>query len=507
MQLFINLWRPLLLVSVVTLAVYVGYLRWLEREQVELTAWQEARLLAATVQAVTENAQRDGRHADIVSTLQRMERVTPEMDVILFDLQGRLIYHSAGPPEAQDQEELRALEQMVEQARQDGVGQAFEVRELHGTLASLYVLPLRQDAVSISGYIAIALPLKVVEEGLRKVRSVSVIMILMFVLLNLTMGMLMGRAYIMQPIKQLSENMQRLRRGEQVVLPRQREDELGELQRALAELARELAQAQQQLYDETEAKRRLQITLQQRERLAAVGQVAASLAHEIGSPLQVLIGRAQELRSHLSEDPTGKAKVQALEAQLARIERTMQQTLDMTRSGPSPKAPIAVKPILQEICALLREEAEQRDITLHEALDGPQPRVRANPDQLQQIVFNLLRNALAWTKAGDRITVATYADQMEDILGQMRPALRLEVSDTGAGMSQETISRIFELFFTARTERGGTGLGMPIVRQLVLEHSGQIRVVSHEGAGTCVRIWLPAATEDTPTSSSQAAEA
>ena len=233
----------------------------------------------------------------------------------------------------------------------------------------------------------------------------------------------------------------------------------------------------------------------------------SSLAHEIGSPLQVLIGRAQELRSHLSEDPTGKGKVEALEAQLARIERTMQQTLDMTRSGPSPKGPIMVKPLLQEICALLREEAQQRGITLNEAMDGPQPRVRANPDQLQQIVFNLLRNALAWTKAGDRITVATYADQMEDILGQMRPALRLEVSDTGAGMSQETISRIFELFFTARTERGGTGLGMPIVRQLVLEHSGQIRVVSHEGAGTCVRIWLPAATEDSPPTTTPAAEA
>ena len=118
MQLFINLWRPLLLVTVVTLAVYVGYLRWLEREQVELTAWQEARLLAATVQAVTENAQRDGRHADIVSTLQRMERVTPEMDVMLFDLQGRLTYHSAGPPEDQDQEELREIERLVAALRE-----------------------------------------------------------------------------------------------------------------------------------------------------------------------------------------------------------------------------------------------------------------------------------------------------------------------------------------------------------------------------------------------------
>ena len=79
---------------------------------------------------------------------------------------------------------------------------------------------------------------------------------------------------------------------------------------------------------------------------------------------------------------------------------------------------------------------------------------------------------------------------------QLADALLVEVEDTGEGMSEESISRIFETFFTAREERGGHGLGMPIVRHLVREHSGRIKVLSKVGEGTTVRIWLPAITEE-----------
>ena len=77
------------------------------------------------------------------------------------------------------------------------------------------------------------------------------------------------------------------------------------------------------------------------------------------------------------------------------------------------------------------------------------------PDQLQQILFNLINNALAWTHPGDKITVRAREDEIEDMLGRTRPALLVEVEDTGEGMSEESIARIFETFFTAREERGG----------------------------------------------------
>ena len=445
----------------------------------------------ATAQSAIEHAQRHKSPEEILETLERMEHSNPGLDVMVFDEEGNVFLHSAGFDHIPDADERREVSRLVARARDEKLEELFELVTMHEVHVALYVLPLHPSVGATSGYIAIALPVDYVEDGLREVRYVSIFVIISFVLLNLALGAYMGRAHILEPVRQLNDNMQRIRRGEEVLLPTQREDEIGVVQEELVDLAASLETAQQQLREELESRRQLQLTLQERERLAAVGLVAASLAHEIGSPLQVVMGRAQELRRYLDE-PEALEKLDTVDAQLQRIQRTMDQTLTMTRHTPPPHSATCISEAIEMLSKLMAPEAKERDVSWEVDLSSELPPIMANADQLQQILFNLINNALAWTHPGDSITVRAREDVIEDMLGRTSRALLIEVIDTGEGMSEESIARIFETFFTAREERGGTGLGMPIVRHLVREHSGRIKVLSTEGEGTTVRIWLPA---------------
>jgi|GEM_PF-5003751 signal transduction histidine kinase len=495
MKLLINVWRPVVLATMLMLAGYMVYIIWLEQQHLWLTSSREARMIAATAQSAIEHAQRHKSPEEILETLQRMERSNPGLDVMVFDRDGNVFLHSAGFDHIPDDDERREVSRLVDRAKKEKLEELFELVTMHEVHVALYVLPLHPSAGSTSGYIAIALPVDYVEDGLREVRYVSIFVIISFVILNLALGAFMGRAHILEPVRKLNDNIQRLRRGEEVLLPKQSEDELGHVQAELVDLAASLHTAQEQLREELDSRRQLQLTLQERERLAAVGLVAASLAHEIGSPLQVVTGRTQELRKHL-DSPEALEKLDTIDAQLQRIQRTMNQTLTMTRDTPPPRTAVCISDTVKMLSKLMEPEAKERDVLFGTELDERLPHIMANSDQLQQILFNLINNALAWTHPGDKITVRAREDEIEDMLGRTRPALLVEVEDTGEGMSEESISRIFETFFTAREERGGHGLGMPIVRHLVREHSGRIKVLSKVGEGTTVRIWLPAITEE-----------
>ena len=336
MKLLINVWRPVVLATMLMLAGYMVYIIWLEQQHLWLTSSREARMIAATAQSAIEHAQRHKSPEEILETLQRMERSNPGLDVMVFDRDGNVFLHSAGFDHIPDDDERREVSRLVDRAKKEKLEELFELVTMHEVHVALYVLPLHPSTGSTSGYIAIALPVDYVEDGLREVRYVSIFVIISFVILNLALGAFMGRAHILEPVRKLNDNIQRLRRGEEVLLPKQSEDELGHVQAELVDLAASLHTAQEQLREELDSRRQLQLTLQERERLAAVGLVAASLAHEIGSPLQVVTGRTQELRKHL-DSPEALEKLDTIDAQLQRIQRTMNQTLTMTRDTANPK--------------------------------------------------------------------------------------------------------------------------------------------------------------------------
>lgn len=224
------------------------------------------------------------------------------------------------------------------------------------------------------------------------------------------------------------------------------------------------------------------------ERLAAVGKMTAHVAHEIRNPLVTIGGFARSLlkKAHGNGEIEKSAGIIAEEA--LRLEKVLANVLNFTRL-PKPVFQMAdLNKILRDICALFGEEAQRRKIRLNLQLHEL-PQLRLDVGQINQAVQNLLRNGMQsfGDADGDRaredcsVTIATTLEAAQRVC--------LKVSDTGAGIPPEVLDNMFDPFFTTKPE--GTGLGLPITRQIISEHGGRIEVSSVVGKGTTFSVYLP----------------
>jgi len=258
-------------------------------------------------------------------------------------------------------------------------------------------------------------------------------------------------------------------------------DEFAGLARAFNEMGERLEAAHRRLVEETEARLELARQLQQAEQLVVAGRIASEVAHEIGTPPNVISGRAESLLRDLpAEDPQAKP-LRAILAQIDRIRAIMMSLLDVVRPRKPEIQPVGVAELVGSVAELLRPTARARGLTLVTDL-VPKARAMADPYQLQQIVINLLINAIEATPAGGRITLE--ARPAPGAAGE--PGAELGVVDNGTGIAPEHLARVFEPFFTTKPPGQGTGLGLAICREIVREHGGVIMVESRPGAGTTV---------------------
>jgi len=224
------------------------------------------------------------------------------------------------------------------------------------------------------------------------------------------------------------------------------------------------------------------------ERLAAVGKMTAHVAHEIRNPLVTIGGFARSLlkKAHGNGEIEKSAGIIAEEA--LRLEKVLANVLNFTRQ-PKPVFQVAdLNKILRDICALFGEEAQRRKIRLNLQLNEL-PLLRLDVGQINQAVHNLLRNSMqsfgdaegGQAREGCSVTIATTVEAAQRVC--------LNVNDTGAGIAPEVLDNMFDPFFTTKPE--GTGLGLPITRQIISEHGGRIEVSSVVGKGTTFSVYLP----------------
>jgi signal transduction histidine kinase len=261
--------------------------------------------------------------------------------------------------------------------------------------------------------------------------------------------------------------------------------EIRELASAFNRMAERLAESQEQRRQTEERRSLLERQLRHAEKLAAVGKLANVIAHEVGTPLNVISGRARILGRGLPDGDPRAADIAIIRDQAGRITRTMQQILHFSRPMPARQEPVALPAVVQTVTTLLDYESAARQV--HVALEMPPalPTVRADADQLTQILLNLLMNALAATGPGGRVTVRAAPAQRE-----ARAGVELTVTDTGVGIRPEDLPHIFDPFFSTKRS-GGAGLGLSICHDLVKAHQGTITVESELGAGSRFTVWLP----------------
>ena len=225
----------------------------------------------------------------------------------------------------------------------------------------------------------------------------------------------------------------------------------------------------------------------QLQKLSAVGQLTTGIAHEIGTPLGVILGYAQIALSKLPQDDPLTAQLKSIERESARCKDFLQELLMFVRVGWVEKEPCDVNSAVKSMLTLVRSQSKTKAVELAEDLDPDLPRIPANRSQIQEVVMNLCLNALDATGRGGTISVQTRSAESSG-----RAGIRLIVRDTGKGMPLEIQSRIFDPFFTTKEPGKGTGMGLSLVQEIVRHHGGDVDVASRPEEGTTFTVWLPA---------------
>jgi two-component system, NtrC family, sensor histidine kinase PilS len=230
--------------------------------------------------------------------------------------------------------------------------------------------------------------------------------------------------------------------------------------------------------------RRMQEELRIKDRMVAVGELAAGLAHEIGNPLAAISGSVQMLSGSLDSDPAQRKLLDILLKESHRLDRTIKGFLRFARPRERSSVSFDIARLLAENFELLKnsEEVSERH-RLELELDPPSARLFADPDQVSQIFWNLARNSLRAMPEGGTLRVVG-----RHFGGDW---YRLQVIDSGRGMTEEQRTNLFHPFQSFFD--GGTGIGMAIVYRIVQDHGGRLRVDSHPGSGTTITVELPTA--------------
>jgi two-component system sensor histidine kinase PilS (NtrC family) len=222
-------------------------------------------------------------------------------------------------------------------------------------------------------------------------------------------------------------------------------------------------------------------TARRQDRLAAVGRLAASIAHEIRNPLAAMRGSIQMLRAELKEDSDHAQLMEIILRESDRLNKIVTDYLNYARPRPAAMEKIDICELIRETLKLLRNSPELSDgHSLSEDLPAESLIVKGDAEKLKQVCWNVARNALQSMPQGGNFNVSANRTDADRVV--------IRFQDSGCGMSPEQVERLFEPF-TSTT--GGTGLGMSIVYQIIRDHSGTINVRSREGKGTTISVELP----------------
>ncbi len=279
-----------------------------------------------------------------------------------------------------------------------------------------------------------------------------------------------------------------------------------ELQENIRGATEELAAKNVQLQEVNERLFTTQRQMTTMEKLATLGQVATIIAHELGTPLNAISGHLQLLLDGNSADPKTVDRLRIIDGQVDRLAGIVRNVLRTMRVPPPKAGPVHLDAVIRREAELIEPVARKRGVTVELNVPAGLPIIPADPDQVEQVLLNLFSNALDAMSAGGRLTISARVAPRDEVLkvapGVWVPLdntdhLRVDVADTGNGMSPELIKRAFEPFFTTRSGEGkeeaglGVGLGLAICREIVRNHQGEIVISSEAGKGSTFTFYLP----------------
>jgi hypothetical protein len=349
--------------------------------------------------------------------------------------------------------------------------------------------PLYQEKGIIGGF-KVKISLSDLDKSVSQSRTIVILYISFAAFLIILFGTFLLNRYMVKPIEKLIKFTGEISEGEfQSKATINEKNEIGKLSLSLNRMAERLSADKKRIDEYISSLKETNLRLKEAqeevlrsEKLASLGRLSAGIAHEIGNPLGVIQGYIGILLKGVEDREEMRDYFKRIDIQINRINRIINELLDYSRTTPAEFSPVDVNQVIKESISLTSLQKPSPEIKLNLQLRDHLPPVLAHGHQLLQVMVNFILNAQDALLEGGEITISTQ---------RLEEDIAIEVSDTGVGIREEDLHKIFDPFYTTKVPGQGTGLGLAISLRIIESFRGKIKVASNPGRGTTFTLLLP----------------
>ena len=467
------------------LATTIGLGTWInigyQRAELEHALEDNVLVISHTIERSLQNAMLDGRSREVQNILEAVGGYHNIRQVKIFSPSG-VILKSSKPWKIG-----RKIEPITQKWLEEGKFRKPVKRRDEGIFSVLF--PIENDArcyhchgslAKLNGVLAVDVSMAHTQKELAEL-SKNMLLWAFGVTAILAVALSLFLTHLVtNPIHELIKTMERAERGLEARVDVRSVDDIGRLGEAFNSLLTKLDSARRRVerYHYEQMKRA--------DRLASIGEMAAGIAHEIKNPLAGIAGVIQVLKKDQAADSQKRAVLDEVLSQVDRMDKAVRNLLSFARP-PEPKTThVDINGLIGKLLDFLAPQFAKNAITAERKLAPGLPWLTLDPDLIQQALINIALNAIQAMPEGGTIIVETKTTEPDR---ENPGSIRIELADTGKGISQDNLNRIFNPFFTTRQQ--GTGLGLSITQRIIEQHGGEIEVMSTAGKGTRFTIVLP----------------
>lgn len=460
--------------------IMMVYAAWamVEREETLVPELRrETEAYATALALALDHALRDRPRESIQALLDEISITPTVYAIMVYDSTGVPTLRS-GPLSAQTPAPGDSI------ARVLGGTELSFARQLDDVDVHSVLRPIRDASRRVTGVLEVTQPLTVVEAEKAKVRRRFVLNTITLLVAMILLTLVLVRRLVGDPIGRLAETVRAVGQGDlrRRVSPRPPGNELASLAAEFNNMASNLESAQGAILRQAEERVALERRMRETEKLAAIGNLAAGLAHQIAAPMSVISGRALLLRQHLPDGPEGSRHLHIITSQIDRITAIVRNLLDYARRRESRFRPGELAALVDGVLEFLETEVQRTGTTVRFERGAPAT-VWVDEDLMHQVLVNLVLNALQAMESapGERLLVVSLVTETPG-------TVTLDLRDSGPGIPPEVLPRVFDPFVT--TKARGTGLGLVVARSIVGEHGGTLDASNAPEGGAMFRLTL-----------------
>ena len=377
---------------------------------------------------------------------------------------------------------------------------------------ALEALQPKAGAGEMMGFVRVGVSLESVSRELANIKTGTMWITLLVMMVSSIITFLLIRV-ITQPINQLAAAARSIANGDLDIDMdmKPRTDEIGELFQAFRHMLRQIGDyeieveeyshtLEQKVEQRTIELKEIQEQLLQAEKLAAIGQLAAGVAHELNNPVGGIMGYAQYIKGLIEKRggriPEDKIQdmvkyLQFIEKESQRCKTIVQNLLNFSRFSTADFTLFELNAVIEDTLMFLEHQFETNNIRLRKNVSEPSPRINGAANHIQQVLMNILINAIQAMPQGGSGTIELKTKTFPDSADRDKGFVEISISDTGVGIPEGNINKLFEPFFTTKEPGKGTGLGLSVSYGIVKNHKGEIKVSSTPGRGTTFVLRVP----------------